>query len=157
MEVESKMDALMGKIKKQVAFKAIKEYLKKNPKLAQLLPFLRGLLKDAVEQSDNYLGDADKIIIIGRLRGITRIMIVDGKKEFNISTGLKMTVEKSGLLLNEEINSYLKEIGDGLFNEITEEQEKAYLESKENGGGIESFIEKLKASFIEPKQITSAE
>lgn len=156
----------MDRIKKQTVFNTIKEFLKRNPKLGVIALFIKDIADGLKGQSEEYLGNADKVIVIGRRNGETRIFIIDGKKEFYLSTGLKLKVQKDALLTNEHLDNYIKEYiyDSGILNEINEEQKQQYEQMKSSGTGVMDFFKNIKINdakiegvesfkIEEPKQI----
>lgn len=83
MAEESIADRLLNRIQKQTVIRTIKEFLKRNPKLVPIVLGLKDGVDKIKEESEKYLGDCDKVIVIGRRKGETRIMIIDGNKEFS--------------------------------------------------------------------------
>lgn len=146
MAEESIADRLLNRIQKQTVIRTIKEFLKRNPKLVSILLFLKDLVDAGTEQSEKYLGNADKVIIIGRKNGETRIMIIDGNKEFTLSTGLKLKVAADALIKNECLDDYIKEYvhDSGVLDDITEEQRQEYKKMKESGTGAIDFFKSIK-------------
>ena len=146
MAEESIQDRLLNRIKKQTVIKTIKEFLKRNPKLAVIALFLKDMADGLKGQSEEYLGNADKVIVIGRRNGETRIFIIDGNKEFTLSTGLKLKVAKDALLKNEHLDNYIQEYiyDSGILNDISEEQKKQYEEMKSSGTGVMDFFKSVK-------------
>lgn len=148
-------DRLMDRIKKQTIFKGIKEFLKKNPKLGVIALFIRDIADQMKGHSDEYLGDADKVIIIGRKNGETRIFIIDGNKEFSLSTGLKLRVSKEALLTNQRLDNYVNEYihESGILDEVSEEAKKQYQEMKGSGTGVIDFFKTIKINDQEIKGV----
>lgn len=139
-EEKSLADRLMTNIQKSAFVNGIKAAVKKYEWLKKLLPFLRDGIEGIKTQAEQYLGETDKIIVIGRKLGKTRLVILDGNKPFTLSTGMDIKCQKDGIEIK-ELDSYLKEFYDmGFFEMITEEDNKKYLEMKEKGIGIESFL-----------------
>lgn len=133
---ESLKDRLMNSIKKQTMINGIKAAFKKFPQARMILPFMKDALDMAKAEADNFLGDADHIIIIGRKKGITNCVVINGKKEFTISTGLKITQDKTdpAIVMIQPIDEYLKEINNsGIFDLITPEDIEKFKEMKEKG------------------------
>lgn len=146
MTEESTADRLLNRIKKQTIINSIKEFLKRNPKLGVIALFIKDLADGFKNQSEEYLGNADKVIVIGRRNGETRIFIIDGNKEFSLSTGLKLKVAKDALLTNEHLDTYIDEyINDsGILDGINEEQKQQYEQMKSSGTGILDFFKSIK-------------
>lgn len=143
MAEETLAERLMARIQKQTIINGIKHMFVKFPQARILLPFLKDSLESVKIESDNYLGDADNIIVIGRKKGITNIVIIDGKKPFTITTGLEIKQDKTNPAVTkiQSLNHYYKEIFDsGIFDDISEEDNKKFLEMKANGG-IENLFD----------------
>jgi len=144
---ESLKDRLMNSIKKQTMINGIKAMFKKFPQARIILPFIKDAIDTAKAESDKYLGDADNIIIIARKKGITNLVVINGKKEFTISTGLKIIQDKTdpAVVMIQPINQYLDEINNsGIFSMITEEDTKKFQQMKEKGfDGLEKGFEGL--------------
>lgn len=135
-EKESLKDRLMNSIKKQTMINGVKAMFKKLPQARIILPFLKDAIDMAKAESDKYLGDADNIIVIGRKNGITNVVVINGKKEFTLSTGLKITQNKAdaAVVMIQPIDKYLDEINSsGIFEMITEEDNKKFQQIKEKG------------------------
>lgn len=146
MAEESIQDRLMSRIKKQTILNTIKEFMKRNPKLAFLALVIKDFADGLKSQSEEYLGNADKVIVIGRRNGETRIFIIDGNKEFSLTTGLKLKVAKDALLKNEHLDNYINEYiyESGILDEITEEQKQQYEQMKSSGTGVVDFFKSVK-------------
>lgn len=136
-ETESMADKIMARIQKQAIIAVIKKMLGKYPQAKAFLPFVKDGIEHAQAESEKYLGDAEKLIVIGRKFGKTRVLIIDSTKPFSISTGLKIDYDADKpetILVNKEIEDYIKEIYDtGILDDITEEDKKKYEEIKTNG------------------------
>jgi len=146
---ESLADKLMAKIQKQAIISGIKHFLNKNPKARAILPFIKDGIDNAKAEGEKYLGEAEKVIVIGRKLGKTRILIIDSTKPFSISTGLKIEFDSDKpetILLNKEIDDYLSEIYEtGILDGITEEDRKNYEEMKEKGFDVLNDTKQLES------------
>lgn len=136
-ETESMADKIMARIQKQAIIAVIKKMLGKYPQAKAFLPFIKDGIEQARAESEKYLGDGEKLILIGRKFGKTRVLIIDSTKPFSISTGLKIDYDADKpetILVNKEIEDYIKEIYDtGILDDITDEDKKKYEEMKTNG------------------------
>lgn len=144
---ESLKDRLMNSIKKQTMINGVKAMFKKFPQAIIILPFLKDSIDMAKAESDKYLGDADNIIVIARKKGITNVVVINGKKEFTLSTGLKIVQDKTdpAVTMIQPIDQYMDELNNsGIFDIITEEDNKKFKEMKEKGfEGLEKGFEGL--------------
>lgn len=143
---ESIQDRLMNRIKKQTIFRTIKEFLRRNPKLGFLPLVIKDVADNLKEQTEEYLGNADKVVVIGRRNGETRIFIIDGNKNFTLTTGLKLKVDKDALIMNQRLDQYVQEYvyDSGILEGITEEQKQKYEEMKSGGSGITDLLKGIK-------------
>lgn len=134
---ESLGDKLMARIQKQAIIGGIKAALNRFPQVRQFLPFVKEGIESAKTESEKYLGNAEKLIVIGRKFGKTRLMIIDATKPFSISTGLKIEYDADKpetMIMNKEIDDYFQEVYDtGILSDISEEDMKKYEELKEKG------------------------
>ncbi len=152
-EEKSFSDKLMDRIQKQTMINAIKEFFKKYPKAKTFLPFLRDSLMTAKGEYEKYLGDSERIIVIGRKNGRTRLMVIDAQKEFAITTGLKIGLAPGALLVDKTLEDYLGEIAEtGIFDLITKEDEEAFRTLQDKGIGLDTITDAFKKNESGPPE-----
>ena len=164
-EEKSAADKLLEKIQQQAIITGIKNFLEKNPNM-KILPIVILEFIDYLDaQADSYLGDADKIIVIGRKNGHKRILILNGKENFTITTGLNVTYDKPETMLENKSSKFFidKLTSTGIFDIITEEDKLKFAEMKDENGNISfdklsDILGELKnIKMPEQKQISSPE
>lgn len=127
MEEEKKLDDQVG-----LMF-MIQAVLQSKPELIKMYPQLMGLVDMIESKSQEFLGNNEKMIVLTRVNGVTRAIILNTTIDFTFTNKMKLEAQgnQSPVLNNYELSEYKQKLLSSMPVQMLKERyEKMHPESQ---------------------------